>query len=112
MGELLAKIMVEILGVLALATQQINRGRFSEFVVANTSYLANHASEKFTKKLLAENDVQAMLQRLDRLTTEESRMTATQIMEVVYSLFSNMKMVMDGREMSLDLFFSVLYCLL
>lgn len=112
MGELLAKIMVEILGVLALATQQINRGRFSEFVVANTSHSANHASEKFTKKLLAENDVQAMLQRLDRLTTEESRMTATQIMEVVYSLFSNMKMVMDGREMSLDLFFSVLYCLL
>lgn len=53
-----------------------------------------------------------MLQRLDRLTTEESRMTATQIMEVVYSLFSNMKMVMDGTELSLDLFFSVSYSLL
>ena len=41
MGELLAKIIVEILGVLALATQQINRGRFSEFVVVYTFQSAN-----------------------------------------------------------------------
>jgi hypothetical protein len=111
MGELLAKIMVEMLGVLALATQQINQGRFSKFVVADASHSANHDSEKFTKKLLAENDVQTMLQRLDRLTTEESRMTATQIMEVVWGLFNNMKMVMDGTEISLDLAFTVSYIL-
>jgi hypothetical protein len=29
---------------------------------------------------------------------EESRMTATQTMEVVYGLFNNMKVVMDGTE--------------
>ena len=29
---------------------------------------------------------------------EESRMTATQTMEVVYGLFNNMKVVMDGAE--------------
>jgi len=111
MGELLAKIMVELFGVLALATQQINRGRFSEFVVADASHLANRDSENFTKKLLAESDVQAVLQRLDRLTTDESRMTASQIMEVVCGLFNNMKMVMDGTEMSLDLSFTVSYIL-
>jgi hypothetical protein len=112
MGELLAKIIVELLGVVALATQQINQGRFSEFVVADASHSTNHASENFTKKLLAESDVQAVLQRLDRLTTEESRMTTTQIMEVVCGLFNNLKMVMDGTEMSLDLSFTVLYSLL
>ena len=111
MGELLAKIMVEILGVLALATQQINRGRFSQFVVDDASHSANHDSEKFAKKLLAENDVQAMLQRLDRLTTEESRMSETQIMEVVWGLFNNMKMVMDGTKMSLDLSLTLSYIL-
>ena len=111
MGELLAKIMVELLGVLALATQQTNRGRFSEFVVADASHPANHDSEKFTKKLLAESYVQAVLQRLDRLTAEESRMTATQIMEIVCGLFNNMKMVMDGTEMSLDFSFTVSYIL-
>ena len=38
-GEILVKIMVELLEVLALATQQIKQGRFSEFVLADTSHL-------------------------------------------------------------------------
>ena len=55
-----------------------------------------HRTEKFAKKLLGENDVEAVLQRLDRLTMEESRMTVAQTMEVVHGLFANMKEVMDG----------------
>jgi hypothetical protein len=39
-GEILAKIMVQLVEVLALATQQIKQGRFSEFVVVDTSHLA------------------------------------------------------------------------
>ena len=39
---------------------------------------------------------------------EESRMTATQTMEVVYGLFNNMKVVMDGTEALLDIFFTML----
>ena len=34
-GGILVKIMVELLTVLALVTQQINQGRFSEFVLAD-----------------------------------------------------------------------------
>lgn len=60
--------------------------------------LSEHDTEKFASKLLGENDIEAVLQRLDRLTMEESRMTATQTMEVVYGLFNNMKVVMNGRE--------------
>ncbi len=96
--EILVKIMVELLGVLALATQQIKQGRFSEFLFADTSHFSEHDAEKFARKLLGENDIEAVLQRLDRLTMEESRMTATQTMEVVYGLFNNMKVVMNGRE--------------
>jgi hypothetical protein len=100
MREILVKIMVELLEVLALATQQIKQGRFSEFLLrlAGTSHLSERDAEKFAKKLLGENDIEAVLQRLDRLTLEESRMTATQTMEVVYGLFNNMKLVMNGRE--------------
>jgi signal recognition particle GTPase len=58
--------------------------------------LAQRDAEKFAKKILGENDVEAVLQRLDRLTMEESRMTVAQTMEVVHGLFSNMKVVMDG----------------
>ena len=39
-GEILVKIMVQLLEVLALATQQIKQGRFSEFVLADASRLA------------------------------------------------------------------------
>jgi len=55
-------------------------------------------AEKFGKKILGENDqeVEAILQRLDRLTLEEARMTGTTTLEVVYDLLKNMKMVMDG----------------
>ncbi len=55
-------------------------------------------AEKFGKKLLGENDVEAVLQRLDRLTQEEARTTAAQTLEVVYGLMKNMKVVMDGAN--------------
>ena len=99
--------MVELLEVLALATQQIRQGRFSESMQADTYRSAQHDAEKFAKKLLGENDIEAVLQRLDRLTVEESRMTAAQTMEIVYGLFNNMKVVMDGTETLLDISFTV-----
>ena len=40
-----------------------------------------------------------MLQRLDRLTMDEARITAVQTLEVVHSLFQNMKRVMDSEQM-------------
>ena len=110
-GEILVKIMVQLLEVLALATQQIKQGRFSEFVLADAPRLAYHDAEKFTKKLLGENDIEAVLQRLDRLTMEESRMNATQTMEVVYGLFNNMKVIMDGTEHCLTFHSQYVECL-
>ena len=49
------------------------------------------------KKLRGENDIEATLQRLDRLTLDESRATAAQTLEVVYGLVRNTKVVMDGE---------------
>jgi hypothetical protein len=58
--------------------------------------MADHGAEKFTKKLLGENEVEAVLQRLDRLTQEEARMTVAHMLEVVHGLLDNVKVVMDG----------------
>ena len=44
-----------------------------------------------------------MLQRLDRLTEDEARITVAQTLEVVYSLFQNMRDVVDGEQVCLDL---------
>jgi hypothetical protein len=49
------------------------------------------------KKLFGENDVEAVLQRLDRLTQDEARATAAQTLEVVYGLVQNMRVVIDGE---------------
>jgi hypothetical protein len=39
-----------------------------------------------------------VLQRLDRLTEDEARITAVQTLEVVYGLFQNMKVVVNGEQ--------------
>jgi len=49
------------------------------------------------RKFLGEKDVEAILQRLDRLTQDEARTTAVQTAEVVYGLVQNMSVVMDGE---------------
>ena len=58
-------------------------------------------AEKFVKKLFGENEVDAVLQRLDRLTQDEARTTAAQTLEVVYGLVQNMRAVVDGKRMDL-----------
>ena len=99
LGEILVKIMVELLGVLALTTQQIKQGRVSESALADTFHLAEHDAEKFAEKLfVGHNNVEQVLQRLEQLTEEELRMTATQTFEVVNGLFNDLKVVIDGME--------------
>jgi len=53
---------------------------------------------KLVRKLLGENEVEAVLQRLDRLTVDEARTAAAQTLEVVYGLVQNMKVVIDGEQ--------------
>jgi hypothetical protein len=42
--------------------------------------------------------MEAVLQRLDRLTEDEARITAAQTLAVVYGLFQNMSDVVDGEQ--------------
>ena len=42
--------------------------------------------------------MEAMVQRLDRLTQDEARQTVAQILEVVHGLVKNMNVVMDGKK--------------
>ena len=57
-------------------------------------------------KLLGEKDVEATLDRLDRLTLDEARTTAAQGLEAIYGLVQSMRMVMDGKQVPLRLSFS------
>jgi hypothetical protein len=63
-----------------------------------SSYFTEHSTVKFVKKALGEKNVEVVLQRLDRLTQDEVRTTAAQILEVVHGLVQGMRVVMDGEQ--------------
>ena len=54
--------------------------------------------EKLVRKLVGEKKMEAMVQRLDRLTQDEARQTVAQIFKVVHGLVENMKVVMNGEQ--------------
>ena len=97
MSDIMVRIMIEVLSVLALATKEIKQGRFSRWLVAIICSLVDCATEKFAKKLLGESNIEAVLRRLDRLTQEEARVTVAHTLEVVHGLFNNLKVVMEGE---------------
>jgi hypothetical protein len=65
-------------------------------------FVAQCAAEKFTKKLLGEGEIEPVLERLDRLTHDEARMTVAQTLGVVHGLMGNMKVVMEGAQLLYD----------
>jgi hypothetical protein len=61
-----------------------------------TSYLV---AEKYAKKLLGEKEIELVLDRLNRLTFEESKMTVAHTYDVVCRLFHEMQVVMEGTHL-------------
>jgi hypothetical protein len=55
-------------------------------------------TEKYAKSFLGEKDIESVLRRLDRLTLDESRLTAFQILEIVYGLVNIIQVVMEGAH--------------
>ena len=58
------------------------------------------------KKVRGENDIEAALHRLDRITSDEGRATAAQTLEVVYGLVRHRRIVLDGEKAQPVLFFA------
>ena len=100
MTDMIVKIMVQLLSLLALATKQITQGRLSmcDINVNRKPFGAECATEKFAKKLLGESEIEAVLQRLDRLTQEEARITVVQTLGVVHGLVGNVRVIMEGAR--------------
>jgi hypothetical protein len=103
MTDIIVKIMVELLSVLALASKQIKRGRFSMCPIKSHFQRSQLAAGAFAKKLLGDSEIVAVLRRLDRLTQDEARTTGAQTLSVVHGLVSNMIVVMEGTQSFLGL---------
>jgi hypothetical protein len=98
MSNVVVKVMGEILSTLALATKQVKKGRLSVCCCSKCDIFIQRTTEKFVKKLLGENEIEAVLHRLDRLTQDEARATGSQILEVVCGLVQHRRVVMDGEQ--------------
>ena len=98
MTDIIVKIMIELLSVLSLATKQITQKRFSKCAVAYAWSKVYCVTVKFTKKLLGETEIEAILQRLDRLTQDEARIGVAETLGVVHGLVGNVKEIMEGAH--------------
>ena len=89
MIELLAKIMAQVLSVLALSTKVMKQKRISVSILSIHIFLADYNTEQIMKRLVGRKEVEDALQRLDALTNEEALMTAARTFEVVDQVHEN-----------------------
>ncbi|KAF8459969.1 hypothetical protein DFH94DRAFT_849315, partial [Russula ochroleuca] len=79
MADTITTIMVEVLGILAIATKEIGQGR----------------TKKYLKKLVGRTEIEDALKRLDTLTQEEGRMATAQVLKVTHTVDERVMGVMD-----------------
>lgn len=63
------------------------------------SYVTQWDTARLLKKRLDERDVEAARQGLDRLTQDEARTTALEVLKAVHGLVQNMNESIVGKEM-------------
>jgi hypothetical protein len=95
MVEAITKIMVEVLNVLGIATKEIRQGRTSKLLLYKLLPLIERWSEKYLKKLIGRTDIEDALKRLDRLTQEEARMAAAQVLKVANTVDDRVQGIAD-----------------
>ena len=113
MIDLIVKIMVEVLGILAIATKEIKQ-RLASALIPCGIYFGLHPdsllAERYLNKLLGKTDIEDSLKRLDKLTQEEALMAYAEVLKVAHriddkvaSVNENVKVVIAGREKLIQL---------
>jgi len=96
--EIVVKILVELISTLGLVTEELKQRRSSESFLPMRFTFAQRRAVKFVKKFFKEKDIEAVLERLDRLTQDEARTTAAHTLAIVHGLVQNMRGFMDGEQ--------------
>jgi predicted transcriptional regulator len=96
MTDVIVKIMIEVLSILAIATKEIKQGRSSALIYVYLLLLTYSFLEKFVKKLLGRNDIEDALKRLDTLTTEEARMAIAETLNVTHKVDDKVTVLIEG----------------
>ena len=95
MKHIMVMIMVEVLGIFAIATKEIKQGRTSELIPSNPLHIAYGNSERYLKRLPGKTDINDALNRLDRLTQEAARMAIIHVLKVAHNIKGRVEIVDD-----------------
>jgi hypothetical protein len=114
MTDIIVKIMVEVLNILAIATKETKQGRTSEVTRWMQCLDSAHAwSEKYLKKLVGRTDIEDALKRLDKLTQDEVRMATAQLLKLTHGVDDKVKVVdnkVDGVSDTVKLVLDGAWC--
>jgi hypothetical protein len=98
MRELLAKILAQVLSVLALSTKEMKERRISVLIHFRPFSFADYKTEKLMKRLIGKTEVEDGLQRLDMLTKEENLMTTACMLEVTGEIRRDVDVIKDDAR--------------
>ena len=87
MIDIIVKIMVEVLSILAIATKEMRQSRTSEW--SSCSYVARLTEQclgNYLKKLIGRTDLKDALKKLEKLTNEEVRMATAQVLKATHAV--------------------------
>ncbi len=100
MTDMIVKIMVEVLSILATATSEIQQSRPSTSIRDFFTPIGLLMSPlgKYLRRLVGKNDLEDALKRLDKLTQEEARMATAEVLKVMHSVDNNVEVVIDGAQ--------------
>ena len=82
MTDIIVKIMVEVISILGIVTKEVRQGRTSMSFPVYLSLKVDLRAGRYLKKLIGRKDVENALQRLDKLTLEETRMAAGEVLTI------------------------------
>jgi histidine ammonia-lyase len=93
--DIVEKVMVEVLSILAIATTEIKQSRISKLIARRMSQLTYLYLAQYGKKLLGGKDIEDALVRLDKVTQEEARMAIAETLKVTHNIEDK---VTDGAQ--------------
>ena len=96
--ELLAKILAQVLFVLALSTKEMKERRISVLIHSKYSLLADRGAGKFMKRLIGKTEVEDELEELDLLTKEENLMAAARTLGIASDIHRDTNVIKDDTR--------------
>ena len=98
MTEITVKIMVEVLLILGIVTKEIKRGRISKSFFVDITPKIDFDSGKYLKARVGRKDIEDALRRLDKLTQEQVRMAAAELLKITNSLEDSVKNIAEQKQ--------------